>query len=173
MAETCHGIKNKFKQIVLPIVDKNSKYDIFGGRRGWARWGLEAAGIPTDDGIVSRDGLPPLPILREPTPEEEEGLIAGTRPDLVEKIRNYEAIVKLYNDDITAEALKALKEKQERRAVRITKLRDKLRSKLSEEAMSKLRSRLELELKWERRSREREAKILARWCGPLEGRRSG
>ena len=139
----------------------------------WHYWGLEAEGIPIEQGIVSREGLPPLPIVRDPTQEEIDGLNAGTRPDLSEKIRNYKAIVKLYNDDITAEAVKSFKKKQERRAVRITKLRDRLRLKLPKEAMSKLRSRLELELKWERRSREREAKILARWCGPLEGRRSG
>jgi hypothetical protein len=68
---------------------------------GWYRWGNEAHGIPCFDQEQIGAGTElKIPVVRDATPEEIYGIKHGTRPDLVEAIREYERLLALYNADL-------------------------------------------------------------------------
>lgn len=70
---------------------------------GWDKWGNEAHGIPIPGTAMA---APPatilLPCVRDATPEEIRGIKSGTRPDLVEAIREYERTLAQYNAELKA-----------------------------------------------------------------------
>jgi len=85
-------------------------------RAGFDAWGNEAHGIPISG--TGMAGLPAtilLPCVRNATPEEIRGIKSGTRPDLVEAIREYERTLAAYNAELDA-AFKVRAEEKARRS---------------------------------------------------------
>ena len=95
----------ELEEFIQQDIDPDPKPDLRDPySQAWTYWGLEAQGIPLiNGGMKIREGFPDLPSVRNPTREEEAGLQAGTRPDLIKKISDYEILRKAIMADIQAE----------------------------------------------------------------------